>query len=793
MKIKATLLVVAGAVAPFAAGCSDSPATGESIDLTQATLRRAQSCEDLTRALRDDARSKMNRRIDAEIRAIREGYGSYGYAVPGAEDEAGPAEGAGASASAGAAPPPSTPSAPSAPSTSASPAPAHSDTETQVQGVDEADIVKADGTRLYVLHGQKLLIVNAWPAPTLGVAGGSDIEGEPKEMFVADGKAVVFSTVNGDPIYAAAGVVPRSSYSDTYSYGGYAPGVATAGGADSVGYYGGPSYAHALTKVTVLTIAGSTASVARELYFEGSYLSSRRVGSKVRVVLEGGAHGPQLAYSPTIVSTGGAAGGVAVGGAPVSSTPSTTPTQADQIAAWEVVRSKNDALIAATTYADWTPQSITKDGGATRATPTSCSDFYVPTAGSTEFGMTQIESFDLDAPADPPRSSAIVGAVETVYGDTTSMVLAGRAYVDPWTIRSAYAPPPAATTTTPNGAQPTTAPLPSVTIDFTHLHLFDLASDPSQALYAGSGTVPGSVKDQFSLDQKDGHVRVTTTETRTGAYRSDGKQNTVSHVFVLENRSGRLRIQGDAGPIAPGEQLYATRYVGDKAYVVTWHVTDPLFVVDLSNASRPTVLGQLQIPGFSEYMHPLDDTHLLTIGRETDDTGHQHTNGGYWYGIAIQLFDVTNPLQPKLQQKYVYDGGEYATTEAANNHKAFTYFDDKKLLAFPYVRQVGYGASATDGPSSTLEVFHVDVAGGIQKIGSVDHSSLLGTLPNGGYGYCGGYYDGAVRRGVFFENVVYSISYGGILANDVSRIATPLASLKLDAPVLQGLSCGIAE
>jgi len=146
------------------------------------------------------------------------------------------------------------------------------------------------------------------------------------------------------------------------------------------------------------------------------------------------------------------------------------------------------------------------------------------------------------------------------------------------------------------------------------------------------------------------------------------------------------------------------------------------------------------------------------------------------------------PLDPKQKYKYVYDGGEYATSEATQNHKAFTYFEDRKLLAFPYVRQVGWRATTETGPSSTLELFHVDLESGIRKLGSIDHSSLLATTSAGQYGYCGGYYDGAVRRGVFFEDVVYSISYGGILANDVSSLAQ-IASLKLEAPTMQGLSC----
>jgi len=747
MNAKTGLFLLMGA-SGLAVGCSGSGSKStEVVDITSASLRRAQSCQDLTQALRDDALSKLNRRIDAEIRAVHEGYTPYAYGGEG-DPTAGSAGGATNGGN------------------SPAPAPAHSDTETQVKGVDEADIVKADGTKLYVLHGQKFLVVNAWPAANLATAGSVDIEGEPSEMFVANGKATVFSSVDGAPIYAAAGLTPRAAYSDGYAtplYYSAANGAMAGGGMSAPGSPSSQSYAAPLTKVTVLALDGAHASVTRELYFEGSYLSSRRVDSKVRMVLEGGAHGPQLDYNAN--PTAGADDNARIG-------------------AWEDLRAKNAAAIAATTYADWIPEAFTKDAAGVHATPTGCGDFYIPTTGTTEFGMTQIVALDLDAADAPPRGSAIVGAVETVYGNADTMVLAGRAYCDPWLTRRQY-------------NAPSSAIVPVEITNYTHLHLFNLTADPSQPLYAASGTVPGEVQDQFSLDQKDGRVRVTTTVQKSGpvsapteSASSSGGSNEASHVYVLENRAGRLSIQGDTGEIAPGEQLYATRYVGDKAYVVTWHVTDPLFVVDLANPAHPAILGQVQIPGFSEYIHPLDDTHLLTIGRETDDTGHQHTEGGYWYGLAIQIFDVTNPLAPKLQQKYVYDGGEYATSEATQNHKAFTYFDDRKLLAFPYVRQYGYGATQSTGPSSTLEVFHVDVASGIQKLGSVDHSSLLGTLPNGNYGYCGGYYDGAVRRGVFFENVVYSISYGGILANDVSQITAPLASLKLPAPALQTLTCG---
>ena len=783
------MLGVSSVAGAAVTGCSGSTASVESLDLSKATLRRAQSCEDLTAGLRADARSKLNRRIDAEIRSLREGY-SYGYGYYGSSSGGG-VDNAGAAG--GAAPPPQAGGSGGTTSTPAV-APSHSDTETQVKGVDEADIVKTDGNRIYLLHGDKFMVVDSWPATALGAVTAATIEGQPSEMFVADGRVVVFSRVDGAPIYAAAGITPKPGYSDVYSpYGGSGGGVmmggAPAGGgvAPPGGYTGGggPGYtANPLTKITVLQISAAGVDTTRELYFEGDYSTSRRIGGKVRAILNGGGHGPELAYSPDFSQSSPTPVGDLRGG-PSQPPQYTQPTVDQQIAAWEALRAKNLNLIAATTYADWVPSAFVKSGGKVTVTTTQCADFYVPTAGTTESGMTQIESIDLDAPSSLPRSTTILGATSTVYGNTNALVLASEAYTDPWVMRQAYPPPTFAgagtATGTTNGtpaSQP--PPVPVMTLNYSHLHAFDIATDPTTALYVGSGTVPGAVKDQFALDEKNGAVRVATTENRSGPMRTDGKSNDVSHVYVLENHQGKLAITGDAGEIAPGEQLYATRFVGDKAYIVTWHVTDPLFVVDVADSHAPRIMGQVQIPGFSTYIHPLDDTHLLTIGRETDMTGHQH-DGSYWYGIAIQVFDVTNPLQPKQQYKYVYDGGEYATTEAMDEHKAFTYFDDKKLLAFPYVHQGSYG---NYGPSSTLEVFNVDVAKGITKVGSVDHSSLVDKQPNGNFGYCGGYFDGAVRRGIFVENVVYSISYGGIIASDVGQMTKPIAQMKLAAPTL---------
>jgi len=308
----------------------------------------------------------------------------------------------------------------------------------------------------------------------------------------------------------------------------------------------------------------------------------------------------------------------------------------------------------------------------------------------------------------------------------------------------------------------------------THLHTFDLSADPAQPHYTASGTVPGYVLNQFSLDIHKNHLRVATSDERYGG--SGGAvwiEGRVNHLFVLAAEGNELVEVGSIRDLAPDERIYSARFMGDRGYIVTFRQMDPLFVLDLSNPAKPTVLGELKIPGFSEYMHPLDENHLLTIGQ--DD------------GLALQIFDVTNPVNPLQKHKYVFSSTDvYGTSEAQSNHKAFTYFAAKKLLAFPFV---GYNyASYPYEMRTSLEVFDIDIDKGIKLRGSIDHTDLMGTA---GYdGYCGGYYGLGVRRGMFLEDFVYSISYGGVKVHNISELkGPPVAVLPLDAPMNTAYPC----
>jgi uncharacterized secreted protein with C-terminal beta-propeller domain len=698
------------------------------------TLRKVQTCDELGSAIKEDALKKMNDTVDAQVESIKlwfDGqFGGLSTLPGGAGGERGGADASNAGA-------PSTPggSAPPAPGGSASD---YSTTNTQVKGVDEADIVKNDGKYIYLIHGAAFQIVQAWPAPELAASTKVDLEGQPTEMFVANGKAVVFSTVNGTTIYQSAGVTPRTKTTN----GGYYPGCS--------GY--GCSYQNPMTKVTVLGVNGTSAGVEREFYFEGGYVSSRRVDAMVRLILKGGAYGPSIQTYPTF------------GPRPAGSAPL---TKEDHIAAWEALRSKNAQMINATQLSDWLPYTFTKNGsGGYTAETVACDRFYVPTQSTTEHGVTHIASFDLGKAA-PSNSVAILGNVDTVYSNADTMVLAAKAWINPKTM----------VTRPENKKAPFVDFLPSTA---THLHKFDLKADPTSPTYTGSGVVPGHVLNQFSIDEREGIVRVATTEQRSvRTWISDDpkvrpfiNQFTVNRVLATKSDGEKIKIVGNAGDLAPGERIFSARFVNTRGYIVTFRQIDPLFVIDMATPEKLSILGELKIPGFSEYMHPLDDGHLLTIGRDTENGARR--------GIAIQIFDVTNAKEPKQMHKYVFESSTYGYSEAEQNHKAFTYFESKKLLSFPF-----YGWSQTTGSSSfrtSAELFSIDLASGITKLGSVDHSQLFGTNYRG---YCNGYYSPHVRRSVFMDDVLYSVSYAGVIASDTKNLAAaPLGRATLAAPTI---------
>ncbi len=195
-----------------------------------------------------------------------------------------------------------------------------------------------------------------------------------------------------------------------------------------------------------------------------------------------------------------------------------------------------------------------------------------------------------------------------------------------------------------------------------------LSIDGTSITPVANGSVDGYIESQFSMDEHNGYFRIATT--------SWGEYDSINNVYVLDEN---LEIVGNVEGLAPGERIYSVRFMGDMGYMVTFRETDPLFAIDLSDPYNPEVLGELKIPGFSEYMHPIDEDTLVGIGVNTiiDDYGSVIEDG-----LKLSLFDVSDPTNPIERNNFIL--GELSShSQALYDHKAVYYNEEKMLLGFP--------------------------------------------------------------------------------------------------------------
>ena len=187
--------------------------------------------------------------------------------------------------------------------------------------------------------------------------------------------------------------------------------------------------------------------------------------------------------------------------------------------------------------------------------------------------------------------------------------------------------------------------------------------------FVGKGNVTGTVNNQFSMDEYNGYFRIATTSYNE-------KSETTNNVIILDEN---LKEVGSLKGLEDGEKIYSVRFMGDIGYVVTFKEIDPLLVIDLKDPTNPEVKGELKIPGYSSYLHPYDETHVIGIGKNTEDNGY---GGVTSTGIKISMFDVSDLNNPKEIFKTSI-GEEYGYSEALDNHKAVLCSREKEILAIP--------------------------------------------------------------------------------------------------------------
>lgn len=226
----------------------------------------------------------------------------------------------------------------------------------------------------------------------------------------------------------------------------------------------------------------------------------------------------------------------------------------------------------------------------------------------------------------------------------------------------------------------------------TSIRKFRLAAEGPR--FAASGEVRGQLLNQFSMSEFEGHLRVATSD----GWRHNG-------LYVLAERRGELETIGRLEGFGRNERIYAVRMMGARGYVVTFRRTDPLYTLDLTRPERPRVVGALHVEGFSNYLHPLDDRHLLAIGQDADPRGRATS-------FHMQIFDVGDPSRPRRVHHERLEAG--SVSGAQSDHHAFMFEPTTQTLAVPWKGRNYWG----------LVAYRVDAERGFSRLGRVNHAVM---------------------------------------------------------------------
>ncbi|HVF12796.1 MAG TPA: beta-propeller domain-containing protein [Actinomycetota bacterium] len=524
-----------------------------------------------------------------------------------------------------------------------------SKTNVQEKGVDEPDLVKTDGKIMVAISAGKLWV--------LDVTGATPVM---KGSMPFPGQASTQTSRSGSGIASDMSIMP-------------------VGPDDGQMFLEGTRVIHiaqvygmrADTKVTTVSIEDpSSPKITSETTLEGSLVGARMSDGIVRLVLRSNPS-PELRIQDQ-------------------------PTHDDAQRTVE----ENRKIIEEAKPEDWLPEfELEKPGVAPiEGKIHSWKEVQRPQEFS---GVSMLSIVTLD-PANPsPKNSvSIVGAGDIVYSSTENLYVSTQKYVG----NIVLVPRGERIQELPPGVEAMRAE------DYrpaTQIHKFSL-SQPGPAVYRASGEVEGMVLNQFSMSEKDGFLRVATTRPQvTQETRSE------SFVTVMQEKGDKLVGIGAVGNLGKGEQIFAVRFIGNLGYVVTFRQTDPLYVIDLTDPTRPSIRGELKIPGFSNYLHPVGDHLLLGVGQDADDQGRVK-------GLQVSLFDVSDPSAPKrLHQKTL--GNRGSSSQAQFDHHAFLYWPPTSLLVIPLTT---YSETGGQGFSGALAL-EVSETKGFSEATEISHTSKV--------------------------------------------------------------------
>ena len=599
-----------------------------------------------------------------------------------------------------------------------------SGTNNQEAGVDEADFLKTDGYHIYYLQENHLHILGVPEFGEIEAVSNVSLSGTPVAMMLDGDQLVVISRMSPWGIQPNHPVVEAMGWDEGYN----------------------AWRTSSLTKFTVFDISNrSQPDIERELFIEGSYITAREINATVRTVTHASMDLRGL-QSWLEFPTG------------YWNLEQDDPLQLEireKLAYETMVR--NSQALDDLTLADLIPQVYEYSDGEVSVhlmTDNACREFVAPEDGMNR-GISSIFSLDLSSADFDYEVDHIVGPYPQVYASADVLVLAETAFNSWWFWGN------------DDGEE------------MTNLHTFDISA-PDATLYTGSGRVAGTVLNQFSLSEHEGILRVATTTGQWNRWWMEDPEPMSSQLVTLvrsmdaDTQEQRLVEAGKVDGIAPGERIWSARFDGDRAYIVTFEQIDPLWVIDVSDETNPTILGELKVPGVSTYIHPLSRDHLLTIGLAP---ANEDGTGLDWSGTQISLFDIAEPTDPQqadaLRLSPVPTDQAnmwmWSWSEASYESKAFQYWAPKSMLAVPlstyrFVESTPYSWDY-EYISKLMLVEVNETNGSLSIYGEVDHSSLFQSQGERSW-----WDNRDIRRSIFMGDFVYAISSAGITATNLTTL-----------------------
>lgn len=605
-----------------------------------------------------------------------------------------------------------------------------STTNIQVGGVDEADIVKNDGKYIYDVLSDKVIIVNANPAENLNILSEINISNV-ADIFIHGDELVIFSQENS---YSTL----KQAISSIWNYN---PVINT--------------------KVSIYDVSDrENPKLKNEISIEGSYVESRMIRDYVYVISS------KYIYNnypePPVYSIDGVKKATPANEVYYFDNPSSSYTFTS-INAIDLSNGDFNSQVyltghTGTVYVSQDNIYLTNEKyfDYVYYSKSLIEEVYLKILPSSEAEkVREIYEEDRDIYA---RFSDI----ETlVYNYSGSLIGEARADFDKKLLEE------------------TESFDLEIRKEMEKTEIHKISVDGLEINYEAAGAVQGHLLNQFSMDEYKDYFRIATTTGDVWGGKS------LNNIFVLDKN---LKVIGSVEDLAPGEKIYSARFLGKRAYLVTFKKIDPFFVIDLENPKNPQVLGYLKIPGYSDYLHPYDENHIIGIGKETADPSsedlEQRDLDFAWYqGVKIALFDVSDVENPKEQAKFVI-GDRGTDSLALYEHKAFLFNKEKNLLVLPItlaeinktkysslesIPPYAYGETVWQG-AYVLNINEEEIS----LRGRITHEE---NFTKDEYGYYYGY-NTQIMRSLYIGNVLYTLSNKMIKANNLESLEE-LKSLEL--------------